>query len=840
MDSEDGRIFVKVGEPAIYAQYTFLVKVDAYAYGMSMQNLAYFVHTHERALANALQLQRSKHGQQQATVPAPSASTSSISLSEALMRPYMGFSKNIKAAKLTLTPHHLFYLLSKFEELGVDVGPMNVRLENLHSDAVPSNYVSFLGHAPKSKGKQSDAVSLRSVSSVRSVMSSVSSLWSNFTLSNSSAKEERRLAQLHDDIKYLYSCFTKIPALKLAPDHRARLIVGFEEFPFDTAVPLFVFKNLSALEICDLDFRQFNGWDRLAEQLRSLTVKRSHLDDPIDVLHHVVLDDMERRRKRSSKTHIPTTPSTPGAPWPMNNSSPKSRHLELARSLSTPNSPMMERRSSLGSPHMMLRGGSTDGTKATLPTRKRSDSPVRPPSSRHGSVNKPRRHAATITRRSSGSSGCSTQDMTPRHSTSDLLAVGILPPSKWRFLRHLSLAENALTSITVEGLRPVADTLQSLDLSGNLFTEVPDALASLTHLRALNLSNCMINSLQSLARYPLPAITTLNLRSNRLLSLSGIEKVRTLERIDLRDNKLYDPAELRRLTNALDLVDVYVAKNPFTRTYGDYRVIIFNAFRDTPGYTSDITIDTLGPNYQEKKRLHDRAPEPFPAPVIKPPPEDEEEEVTLSAVEPVPDLETAAPDEPSPPVYRSKLNAHRRATSDMGPETMRRRKKAPRRRIVDLSQQEFDSRRPSQSSLLHSPVGPPRTPTTDADEPRTPGATPYHTAPTTQVASESPSLPKLDTAFTSPTPAPKIRDPSDDDNSPVHSPQGVDSTTELYRQKIEALKSELGSNWLSALNEDRLTDQRTRNRSFSPASRTSTARAEHQTRGVSISGRTLG
>lgn len=814
-----------------------------YANVRRSQNLAYFVHTHERALANALQLQRSKHGQQQATVPAPSASTSSISLAEALARPYFGFSKNIKAAKLTLTPHHLFYLLSKFEELGVEVGPMNVRLENLHSDAVPSNYVSFLGHAPKSKGKQADTVSLRSVSSVRSVMSSVSSLWSNFTLSNSSVKEEKRLAQMQDDIKYLYSCFTKIPALKLAPDHRARLIAGFEEFPFDTAVPLFVFKNLSVLEICDLDFRQFNGWDRLAEQLRSLTVKRSHLDDPIDVLQHVVLDDMERRRKRSSKTHIPTAPSTPGAPWPMNNSSPKGRYLDFARSLSTPNTPMMERRGSLGSPHMMLRGGSTDGTKAALPMRKRSDSPVRPTSSRHGSANKPRRHATTTTRRSSGSSGSSTHEMTPRHSVSDLLALGILPPSKWRFLRHLSLAENALTSITVEGLRPVADTLQSLDLSGNLFTEVPDALASLTHLRALNLSNCMINSLQSLARYPLPAITTLNLRSNRLLSLSGIEKVRTLERIDLRDNKLYDPAELRRLTNAMDLVDVYVAKNPFTRTHGDYRVIIFNAFRDTPGYTSDITIDTLGPTYHEKKRLHDRAPEPIPVPVVKPPPEDEEEqeeEVTLGTVEPVPELDTPAPDEHVPPVYHSKIHAHRRAASDLGPETMRRRKKAPRRRIVDLSQQELDSKRTSQPTLLHSPVGMPRTPTTDVDEPMTPEGTSYHTAPTTQAAPESPLRPKLDTVFATPTPAPTIRDPSDDDSSPVHSPQGVDSSAELYRQKIEALKSELGPNWLSALNEDRLADQQTRNRSFSPASRTPTIRAEHQTRGVSISGRTLG
>ncbi|KAK5126705.1 hypothetical protein LTR85_009639 [Meristemomyces frigidus] len=813
MDSEDGQVFVKAS------------------------NLAYFVRTHERALANALQLQRSKHGNQHATAGASAASSStSISLTEALSRPFT--SHNIKPAKLALTPHHLFYLLSKFEDLGVDVGPTNVRLENLHSDAAPSNYVSFLGHAPKSRGRQSDADSLRSVSSVRSVMSSVSSLWSTFSLSTSAAKEEKRMVQHRDDIKYLYSCFTKIPALKLSPDHRARLIEGYEEFPFDTAVPLFAFKNLSALEICDLDFRQFHGWDRLAEQLRSLTVKRAGVDDPIDLLQNIVLDDMERRRNRSSKTHVPTTPSTPGFPWP--SSSPKTKQLELARSYSTPNSPIVDqRRGSLGSP--LARGGSSDGTKTPVPhSRQRSNSPVRPPSSRHGSLHKSRRSIAPVYRRSSGSSGSESHEMTPRHSVSDLLALGILPSSKWRFLRHLSLAENGLTSLTVEGLKPVANTLQSLDLSGNLFAEVPDALASLTHLRALNLSNCMIDSLQSLSRYPLPAITTLNLRSNRLLSLAGIEKIRTLERVDLRDNKLYDPTELRRLTGALELVDLYVAKNPFTRSHGDYRVVIFNAFRDTPGHQAQLTIDTLGPTYNEKRQLHDKAQEPSPVPVVQPPPEDEETpEASAGADMDLAEVEPSAIEQQENPAVQY---GHRRSTSDMGPSlSTRRRKRGPRRRIVELSQQqELLSSSPMEPSLLHSAEIPPPTPT-DPDEPTTPGPTPYHTAPTTQAQTDMLRRPTLDTAFTSPTPAPKIRDPSDDDDSPVQSPQGVESNTDIYRQKIEALKSELGPNWLSAMNEDRYAEQQERDRSsFSPGSRTPNVRPDKQSRGVSVGGRTLG
>ncbi|KAK4900414.1 hypothetical protein LTR27_002640 [Elasticomyces elasticus] len=826
MDSEDGLVFIS--------------------------NLSYFVRTHERALANALQLQRSKNGTQQATAGAASSSTTTISLTEALSRPYVKFSsQSIKPAKLTLTPHHLFYLLSKFEDLGVDVGPMTVRLENLQSDAAPSNYVSFLGHAPKSKGKQSDADSLKSVSSVRSVMSSVSSLWSTFTMSNSAAKEEKRMAQHRDDIRYLYSCFTKIPALKLAPDHRARLISGFEEFPFDTAVPLFAFKNLSALEICDLDFRQFHGWDRLSEQLRSLTVKRAYLDDPIDLLLYIVLDDMERRRKRSSKQQqVPTTPSTPGVSWPSNSprNSPRLKHPEFARSMTTPNTPLAEqRRGSLGA--ALMRAGSSDGTKTPVTrSRQRSNSPTRPPSSRHGSLQKTRRGNAQIYRRSSGSSGSEGHEVTPRRSTSDLLQMNVLPSSKWRMLRHLGLAENGLTSLSAESLRPVAATLQSLDLSGNLFSEIPDALASLTHLRALNMSNCMIDSLKSLTRHPLPAITTLNLRSNRLLSLIGIEKVPTLERVDLRDNKLYDPTELRRLTTALELVDVYVAKNPFTRSHGDYRTVIFNAFRDTPGHHTELTIDTSGPTYQEKKQLRDKAPEPAPVPVVEPPADDEQEAGAEASTRTSADLQL---DRPSFEQHRISdlAPAHRRTTSDIGPQSMARRKKGPRRRIVELSQQELLSTSPNEPSLLHGAEIPPPSPA-ETEEPTTPQPTaqagpqptPYHTAPTTQVqADPTAKRPTLNTAFTSPTPGLRIRETSDDDDSPTKSPEAVESNSDVYRQKIEALKNELGPNWLSALNEDRYVEQqRVRNRSFSPSSRSSTVRPAQQTRGVSVSGRTLG
>lgn len=820
MDSVDGQVFIKAGR-------FFFISAHIHARSNSgvAQNLAHFVQKHETALANALHLQRQgkKHGDRPATAGA-SQSAESLPLHQALTRSYLPLSRSIKPAKLTLTPHHLYFLLSKFEEtLAVDIGPLNVRLENLQHDAPPANYVSFLGHAPKSKGRQTDADSLRSVSSMRSVVSSMSQLWSTLTLSGTStAKQERQMNEHKANIRYLYSCFTKIPALKLSPDRQARLVEGYEEFPFETSVPLLAFKNVSALEICELDFRQFYGWDRLADQLRSLILRRAHVDDPIDLLHHIVLDDVEGRRKRSFKTNLPTTPSTPGMPWP--SSSPRVRHMELQRTWSAPNSPMADqRRGSTGSPAILSMAGSQDSGKKVhvQHSRQRSDSPARTLNSRHGSLTKRPQQSGSVRRRknSGGSSDSSTnENMTPRRSTTDLSA-SLLPWSKWQFLRHLGLAENGLTYLNAASFVPVAQTLQSLDLSGNLFTEVPDALASLTHLRALNLSNCMIDSLQSLTRSPLPAITTLNLRSNRLANLSGIERLLSLERVDLRDNRLRDPTELARLTGIPDIVDLYVIKNPFTRTHPNYRVTIFNLFRSTPGHQQDVSIDAQGPQSFEKSQLVDRVAEPPSKPVIPVPAEDEEEIHPTGAGAPT----AAELQEIAPQYYQSavKRHGHRRTTSDFGPQPSQRKKRAPPSRLIHLTEPEptADATSPTAPSPArpaqqrHQPLpdlGLSRTPT-ENDTPITPGPTPYHTAPTTQApytTATSPApppsrRPALDTAFASPTPgAPRIRDPSsdddDDDDSPVRSPQDL-GHSELYKQKIEALKGELGPGWLSAL-----------------------------------------
>lgn len=539
-------------------------------------------------------------------MPAHSASTISSTLSTLSLRS-LGFkSYNARAAKLSLTSHHLFYLLSRFEDIGIAVGPLNVRIENLNTEASPANYVSFLRHSQRAHGGN-DRDSIHSVTSVRSVISGLSAFWSRIGSSSSAAKSEKSQAQLILDLRYLYSAFTKIPCLRLAPECRHRLIHGFEEFPFDTAVPLHAFKNLSVLDICDIDFRNFFGWDKLAEQLRSLTLKRANIDDPNDLLTGIVLDDMDQRRRRSSKTQ-----SSPVLAWPL---SPSTRLADVTKANPSPVSPVVEGHSAQ----------STGLQNEDVPvTPNPNSSPICPVSL---GQNSPFRHTkgncTKIRRSGSDSSDTSIQSNPLRlgpyksGSSPNLLLSGTLPSSKWRFLQHLSLVDNALTSLAANALSPLADNLQSLDLSSNLFTEMPDGLANLVGLRALNLSDCMIKSMKSLIRHPLPAITTLNLRANRLDSIVGIEKLLSLERLDLRENRLRDPSELARLTGLPEFHEVWIVHNPFTKSHNNHRTTIFNLFRSIPGRIDDVLVDASGPTSSEGKQLINHVIEGEPASVVR-------------------------------------------------------------------------------------------------------------------------------------------------------------------------------------------------------------------------------
>ena len=701
---------------------------------------------------------------------------------------------------------------------------MKVRLENLHDSTTSANYVSFLGDTQRSRSRDSDVNSIRSVSSVRSVMSGMSALWASLGIgaSISAARTERQKAALQADLKYLYSAFTKIPSLLLAPDWRARLIRGYEEFPFDSAVPLYVFKNLQTLEVNSIDFRQFFGWDRVADQLRSLTLKRAGIEDPADILIDIVLDDMDKRRRRTSKSQ-----SSPATTWGFNGSPRRGSlapHPELHRALTAPG--LTEPRTSASE----VRVGSltpsehavddSSASESAKPARNNDAEDAPRASSQEGRPrsNSPSRrgHARTkshyvrssqrMIRSGSGSSQSSLSDSWHHHvrgSSGNLMAIGVLPASKWRFLRHLSLADNGMTFIPSSSLAPLSNTLYSLDLSSNLFTQIPDSLATLTALRALNLSHCMIDSLNSLTRNPLPAITALNLRANRLQSLAGVEKLYPLERLDLRDNRLNDPSELARLTGIPDIREIWVEGNPFARTHRDYRVTIFNLFRKTAGYTEDIIIDGTGPSYSERRYLVERPPLPDSVPVVKP---QVPEVPTLDMSKPTivygnaKDVMNVRKQRPTPKAVMSEINT----------ESSRRRK-TPKRRIVDLATRDIStSPRPLEIPDRTSSIDRSEAVTPEGNYRISPAPTNSHKTAAAQadnrkVDGANADVPRADVPRADVTPStisPREPTPASGDERDWKAVPDLATDAENYRLKIEALRDKVGSDYLSVLGED--------------------------------------
>jgi len=103
-----------------------------------------------------------------------------------------------------------FYLLTRFEELGLIPSGLNsIRLEIIHSEYNPTNYVSFLNSQEQARRRglsDSDSASIRSVASVKSVMSGMSSIWKSFGIGGNKSEEAEKLA-IEAQLKYIYSAY---------------------------------------------------------------------------------------------------------------------------------------------------------------------------------------------------------------------------------------------------------------------------------------------------------------------------------------------------------------------------------------------------------------------------------------------------------------------------------------------------------------------------------------------------------------------------------------------------------------------------------------------------------
>ncbi|GAA5885613.1 hypothetical protein JCM3774_004864 [Rhodotorula dairenensis] len=439
---------------------------------------------------------------------------------------------------LRFDPHHLYYLLLKFDEIGLpSSGDLDVRVEGgttrpmmveHHSDGVtvPTTKSSNGGDDGASLFGSVFGGARRHDSDARSVRSGLSSFsfgsgW--WGLGGSGRGNGRQhVADEAATVRYIYSSCTKLPALRLspfelsdttltAPKSRpllARVVEGFEDCPPPAAcVPLGAFKNLSSLVLEDLDPRGFLGWDILSVQLRSLEIHRGGIEDIGELICDAPCEDLARRERPDERRNKPV-------------GTERRRRAEGAMDSSLLLDPNVS-------------GGREDAEGA--------------PASRP---------ATPSTATSTSPAGSAP----PLYPTPPRLA--------WSSLRHLSLSDNALTFIPSAPLTFLGATLTSLDLSSNLLITIPPALAHLTRLRSLDLSDNMIDSLLGIAK-ALGAVEALNLSRNRIENLSGLDRLPALERLDLRENAVYDVLEVSRLARLPHLREVWLAGNPLTASHWD-------------------------------------------------------------------------------------------------------------------------------------------------------------------------------------------------------------------------------------------------------------------------------
>ncbi|KAG8213905.1 leucine rich repeat domain-containing protein [Butyriboletus roseoflavus] len=395
--------------------------------------------------------------------------------------------------------HRLFYILMRIESLGIDVGSLDVTVDN---PAKPMHYTHIdIGSAPD-KSETLSLASFRSSLSAVSGLSLGASWW---------GRPEQQ--SIDAELKYIYSSFTKIPALLLKAPGPKVIVELQDDPPNRSALPLDAFKNLLSLEIVDIDPRTLLGWDRLAESLRSLTIKRSGLEDVADIFIGAVLDDQARRD-----------------------------------------------------------GSLDDQRSRQIPRRQRSWMASVPEGDEEVSA-------------------------MPEHSVLPS-PTSALSPYKWGLLKHLSLADNALTFLPTDTF-PYLVTITHLDLSSNLLVSVPHGLSVLHNLVSLNLSDNMIDSVLGIYTH-LGQVLYLNLSGNRLESICGLERLMALERVDLRFNHIDESAEVGRLATLANIGEVWIEGNPLTEIEDNYRIACFDFFHKE-GRT--ISLDGIAPTFYERRGL---------------------------------------------------------------------------------------------------------------------------------------------------------------------------------------------------------------------------------------------
>lgn len=210
-----------------------------------------------------------------------------------------------KPLLLAIDTHHLFYILMRLEALGIQAGPLDVQVE---PPSRPTSYANF--YAGQTDPETLSLASFRSSLSIVSNLSLPTSWWSR-----------QEPLTIDAELKFIYSSFTKLPALAISAPGKKVIAELVGESLDRNAIPLDVFKNLQRLECENIDPRILLGWDLLSISLRSVKIRKSGLQDISQLFIGAVLDDRARRQgtssqKRQRDTSLQPTPGSPGEPPP--------------------------------------------------------------------------------------------------------------------------------------------------------------------------------------------------------------------------------------------------------------------------------------------------------------------------------------------------------------------------------------------------------------------------------------------------------------------------------------------------------------------------------------------
>ncbi|KAF9128014.1 hypothetical protein BGW39_005420 [Mortierella sp. 14UC] len=306
------------------------------------------------------------------------------------------------------------------------------------------------------------------------------------------------------------------------------------------------FPALTHLELHKIPPDSIEGWTELMKQLKSLVILQSGMEDVYDIMVKPVIDSERRRRERISRE--------------------KSRAVLIQK----------EQQEAL--------------KDAALTSQElENDSAAKDESPNSNGF-------ASFT----ASSGPGVDPLEP-----DALILSSL--KMWPVLRHLSLSDNSLPTLAQNDTFVHTQAIVSLDLSHNLFLSPPSALIHLHNLHHLNLSYNMISGVQSIYQI-LGNIAILDLRGNRLESLSGLERLWNLEKVDVRENHLDEAAEVGRLAALPGIREVWSERNPFCMIQPKYRLEILAVFKAN-GH--DLMLDGSFASFTEKRSLANMSPSSF-------------------------------------------------------------------------------------------------------------------------------------------------------------------------------------------------------------------------------------